>query len=1024
MKNNLLTSFLIFLFIGFSGNLFSQDEAEPDDVQAFNNSTYQPLIGFSIFDNPQPIYNSPWEWLHETPQGNTLRWVKMWDENNWYAAGFGGTFLRTTDAGANWTVSKTAWLDNTGANEAMYDAHFFDMNNGLACGGYGTIVRTTDGGLTWDSVGVDGTTAATWYDMYFVDNMLGFVCGTTSGRLAMTTDGGATWVVNGTIGSGTYYSVFAPDADTILVFSSSGNLQRSTDGGVTWNTVNVGQSSTLYSNKFTDAMNGWVCGSGDNPAYTTDCGATWTLATASPTTSTQYDIDIMNTGPQNMASVSPQSAIFWTGTTNGSTKIDSSEVQGLDTLDGWFMFDVSGIPDGVTIDSIRFYGYVNATNWPYWSATPLPGLNPLTATAADLKTAIEANSSSSDAYIYSNEGSSFATGWHNYLMEGTANADLEAALTQDWFAMGMDSRDNSTTYFIVFDGWEETNVPYLEVYYTEAGVPTVYVTGDAQNIYSSSDMGTTWNPVSFLDPTQPWTSTYYSTDFLASNNFVTVGAFGLINEVASADVNTCYTNFIKGGTLYDVWADNPLGNVIACGSATATTAYDQAIYSTDGGDTWAVSSIMDSSDLDFNAISMVSATVGYSAGEDYRIMKTTDGGASWFRVTDPVTTTSDAECLFFVDENIGYVFGVLDDGYKTTDGGATWSVLTTGETSTFYGCYFTDANTGWVVGSSGTLIHTTDGGATFTPQDPNNTSTLYCITMINNSVGYISGSSGRVRRTTDGGVNWDTVDVDYTGVTLYSVSFKDENNGMTGGSVGRTYYTNDGGETWTFENTSMSTIYKVYVEKSSADTAAAYAVGTNAYVMRNFHVIVPVELASFSANVNGSNVTLSWITATELNNLGFEIERRAEEEEWIELGFVEGHGTTTESQVYSFTDNDLVPGVYNYRIKQIDYNGSYKYYDLQEEIDISAPNTYELSQNYPNPFNPTTKIKYSVPTEGLVNIAVYNVLGEKVVDLVNNVQKAGNYELTFDARNFASGMYIYRMESGNFVSIKKMMILK
>jgi hypothetical protein len=194
--------------------------------------------------------------------------------------------------------------------------------------------------------------------------------------------------------------------------------------------------------------------------------------------------------------------------------------------------------------------------------------------------------------------------------------------------------------------------------------------------------------------------------------------------------------------------------------------------------------------------------------------------------------------------------------------------------------------------------------------------------------------------------------------------------------------------------------------------------------MRNHKVIVPVELASFSASINGSDVTLSWITATELNNRGFQVERKTGEESWVELGFVEGKGTTTETQVYTFIDKDLTSGKYNYRIKQIDFNGTYKYYDLKEEVEIAAPNSYELSQNYPNPFNPTTKIKYSVPVEGFVNIAVFNVLGEKVANLVNSVHKAGNYEFIFDATDLASGMYIYRMESGDYISVKKMMILK
>ena len=188
--------------------------------------------------------------------------------------------------------------------------------------------------------------------------------------------------------------------------------------------------------------------------------------------------------------------------------------------------------------------------------------------------------------------------------------------------------------------------------------------------------------------------------------------------------------------------------------------------------------------------------------------------------------------------------------------------------------------------------------------------------------------------------------------------------------------------------------------------------------------IVPVELASFNASVNRNDVTLSWMTATELNNSGFNVERKTGEENWTELGFIQGHGTTTETQVYSFIDKDLAVGKFNYRVKQVDFDGSYKYYNLNQEVEITTLTDYALLQNYPNPFNPTTKIKYSVPFDGFVNIAVFNILGEKVANIINSVHKAGNYELTFDATNLASGMYIYRMEAGDFISIKKMMILK
>jgi photosystem II stability/assembly factor-like uncharacterized protein len=689
------------------------------------------------------------------------------------------------------------------------------------------------------------------------------------------------------------------------------------------------------------------------------------------------------------------------------------------------MFDISSIPAGSTIDSIIFNGYVNATNWPYWSATPLGGLDPLTATASALKDTIQANSGSGVAYLYQNESSSYATGWKAHILGGTANADLEAALTQGWFAMGMDSRDNDPTYFVNWDGWNQANVPSLDVYYSAPAVPTVYVTGDATFMYSSTDMGTTWSPITILGA-QPWTSTFYSTDFLSDNHFVTVGAYGMINEISPTDVVTVHGTWLRPGSLYCIWAESASGTVITGGAASSTTTFNQGMYSTDGGDTWALSVVEDSVDRDFNAISMVTPLIGYVAREDHYVSKTTDGGATWFPVTRPAVSTSDFETCYFVDENNGYVFGAGGSGFKTTDGGTTWATLTTGVTSILRGSHFFDANTGYVVGSSGVVLYTTDGGTTFTPQNPNNTSTLYSIYMVNSSVGYISGSSGRVRKTTDGGVNWDTVDVGNTSPALYEIDFRDEINGFTAGSSGRSFYTTDGGATWNFENLSTSTIWANYVEKTSPDTSTVFICGSLSYIMKNSVIIVPVELASFNASVNGNNVTLSWMTATELNNLGFEIERKAEQQKrgWAKVGFVEGYGTTAEPQAYSFIDAGLTSGNYSYRIKQMDFDGSYKYYNLEQVVEIGAPESYDLSQNYPNPFNPTTKIKYSVPADGFVNIAIYNVLGEKVTDVVNNIQKAGSYEVTFDATNLASGMYLYRMESGNFISVKKMMILK
>jgi hypothetical protein len=186
---------------------------------------------------------------------------------------------------------------------------------------------------------------------------------------------------------------------------------------------------------------------------------------------------------------------------------------------------------------------------------------------------------------------------------------------------------------------------------------------------------------------------------------------------------------------------------------------------------------------------------------------------------------------------------------------------------------------------------------------------------------------------------------------------------------------------------------------------------------------IPVELTAFSAVVLNGDVQLNWTTATETNNQGFEIERRTGSEEYSKVGFVPGHGTTTDIQAYAYVDSKVASGNYTYRLKQIDFNGTYEYSD-EVAIEVTAPLEYAIEQNYPNPFNPSTLIEYSIPENGFVTLDVYNLLGEKVATLANGVHEAGRYEVNFDASNLASGIYVYSLKSGSFNSVKKMLLMK
>ncbi|HMN17711.1 MAG TPA: T9SS type A sorting domain-containing protein [Ignavibacteriaceae bacterium] len=186
---------------------------------------------------------------------------------------------------------------------------------------------------------------------------------------------------------------------------------------------------------------------------------------------------------------------------------------------------------------------------------------------------------------------------------------------------------------------------------------------------------------------------------------------------------------------------------------------------------------------------------------------------------------------------------------------------------------------------------------------------------------------------------------------------------------------------------------------------------------------LPVELTSFSATKIGKDIKLTWNTSTEINNFGFEIERSVFKGEWNKIGFVNGNGNSNSPKNYSFVDDKTSTGRYSYRLKQIDNDGQFEYSKVIE-IDVSGVKEYELTQNYPNPFNPTTTIQYSLPQTGMVRLTLYNVLGEEIRTLVNEIKDAGTHTLNINADNLNSGIYIYRIESGSFVQSRKMTIIK
>ncbi|NOX18267.1 MAG: T9SS type A sorting domain-containing protein [Chlorobi bacterium] len=191
---------------------------------------------------------------------------------------------------------------------------------------------------------------------------------------------------------------------------------------------------------------------------------------------------------------------------------------------------------------------------------------------------------------------------------------------------------------------------------------------------------------------------------------------------------------------------------------------------------------------------------------------------------------------------------------------------------------------------------------------------------------------------------------------------------------------------------------------------------------------VPVELTAFSADQKDESVLLNWKTATETNNKGFFIERKSSfvqtNSGWTEIGFVDGNGTTSERHEYIFSDDSPLFGIQKYRLKQVDFDGSFDYSKIAE-VNFDAPLTFELEQNHPNPFNPSTQISYTLPFGGDVNLTVYDMLGNNVETLSEGFKPAGKHTVEFKRNDrLSSGIYVYTLKVGKYFESKKMMLLK
>ncbi len=441
-------------------------------------------------------------------------------------------------------------------------------------------------------------------------------------------------------------------------------------------------------------------------------------------------------------------------------------------------------------------------------------------------------------------------------------------------------------------------------------------------------------------------------------------------------------------------------NLVVCG--VEVSSVDQVAKSTDRGNSWTIVGNFTFSFFGIPITQDLKHPDTLYTMDNARFLRSTDFGSTWTEITANVGCATPCDIEVFPDSTNIILVGDNGTGiFRSTNYGQTWTQMfsTSGEIPTIA----TDKQrpgiawaTRW--GGGGGFLKTTDYGLTWTP------------------ISFFNGLNMW-------GVDVHPKNTDYICVGKYS-------------SPSQIYISKDGGLNWTTTAIAGSN-YSIYI----VDTTNVFAAQSTGFFKLDAPWFVPVELTTFDAKVNGNKIELIWSTATELNNKGFDIQVSSDNNSFTNAGFTPGFGTSTERHDYKFELNDLAEGKYYFRLAQIDLGGKINYSNTIT-VGLVLPHEFFLSQNYPNPFNPSTKIKYTIPaltpplslrermSEGQVRVTlkVYDILGNEVATLVNEVKEAGEYEVEFNSssgiRNLASGIYLYRLHVGDLVQSKKMLFLK
>ncbi len=845
--------------------------------------------------------------------------------------------------------------------------------------------------------------------------------GTSTAGIFKSTDNGNSWVEkNNGLTTDNVISLALNNAEDIFAGTFDSGMFRSTDNGESWDQINSGLTLMNIRSIVIDNDSGYVFAcAGPNPFSggvfrSSNNGDNWTPVNAGLPFGAIFSLGI-DSG-NNMYAGSGFGAGVYISTNNG---------------DNW---SASGLTNqtvlSLTIDKINNIIYAgtytdvlkSTDGGSTWSSTGLSGN--IWALTTTITGEVFAGTWSGSIYSSSDNGNS----WNNLTNELTIVQDILIKPNGDIFAATagpgiLHSTDNGNHWVNKSAGLGILNINSVNT------APNGSIFAGAGMIYRSLDNGGSWSYVKGGRGNSWYNSIVTNSQGIVFGaNAGLSGGYWIYRSTDNGANWSRINNGVTDSTIWTVVVDSMDNMFIGTNGG--------VFKSTDNGDTWVpINSGLTSNKV--HALILKNNNTIFAGTYPSGLFRSTDGGNNWISVLNGI---SGSNWLSFTIDSMGTIYtGSASGGsgvFKSTNNGESWVEADSGIADLNILTLAASGNDIFAGTETAGVFHSSDNGQIWISMNEG----LQTIDKINNLYiddNYIyAGTKGLWRRMLNQTVplaptnlfaiaDTFTVDLSWDDNSDNELGFKIERKDDSLSVPGTWTLIDSVGANETAYTDTGLTPNTVYSYKVYAYNGAGNSISDSVQTV----TIIPVELISFTASVSGNKVSLNWSTATEINNRGFDIERQStnqpinQSSQWEKVGYAAGFGTTTEPKSYKFTDDKATAGKYSYRLKQIDFNGAFKYSN-EIEVNVELPLQFSLSQNYPNPFNPSTQIEYSIPKDGFVKLTVYNTLGQKVSDLVNGIEKAGQHEITFNGTGLASGVYFYKLESGSNVSVKKLMLMK